>query len=311
MAERIVVALGGNALGKTPEEQLALVKNTARPIVDLVERGYEVIIGHGNGPQVGMVNLAMEFSANKGGGTPFMPFPECGAMTQGYIGYHLQQAIREELRARGIDKECATVVTQVVVDEDDPGFRNPTKPVGSFYTKEEAEKIAAEKGFVFVEDAGRGWRRVVPSPIPKRIVELKVVDQLVRAGDIVITVGGGGIPVIETERGLKGVAAVIDKDRASALLARDVKADRLIILTAVDRVCVNFNKPDQRELKEMTAAEAESFAAEGQFAPGSMLPKVKAAVKFARSKPGRRAVICSLEKATLAMSGESGTLVTA
>ena len=252
MAERIVVALGGNALGKTPEEQLALVKNTARPIVDLVERGYEVIIGHGNGPQVGMINLAMEYSANKGGGTPFMPFPECGAMTQGYIGYHLQQAIREELKARGIDRECVTVVTQVVVDEDDPGFRNPTKPVGSFYTKEEAEKIAAEKGFVFVEDAGRGYRRVVPSPIPKRIVELRAVEQLVAAGDIVITVGGGGIPVVETGQGLRGVAAVIDKDRASALLARDVKADRLIILTAVDRVCVNFNKPDQRELDTLT-----------------------------------------------------------
>ena len=188
MAERIVVALGGNALGKTPEQQLELVRNTARPIVDLVEKGYEVIIGHGNGPQVGMINLAMEFSANKGGNTPFMPFPECGAMTQGYIGYHLQQAIQHELKNRGINKECATVVTQVVVDEKDPGFQHPTKPVGSFYTKEEAEKIAEEKGFIFVEDAGRGYRRVVPSPIPKRIVELNVVDQLVRAGDIVITV---------------------------------------------------------------------------------------------------------------------------
>ena len=209
MAERIVVALGGNALGKTPEQQLELVRNTARPIVDLVEKGYEVIIGHGNGPQVGMINLAMEFSANKGGGTPFMPFPECGAMTQGYIGYHLQQAIQQELKSRGMEKECATVVTQVVVDEKDPGFQHPTKPVGSFYTKEEAEKIAEEKGFIFVEDAGRGYRRVVPSPIPKRIVELNVVDQLVRAGDIVITVGGGGIPVVETEDGLRGVASLV------------------------------------------------------------------------------------------------------
>ena len=309
MAERIVVALGGNALGKTPEEQLALVKNTARPIVDLVEKGYEVIIGHGNGPQVGMINLAMEFSANKGGGTPFMPFPECGAMTQGYIGYHLQQAIQEELKARGIDKECATVVTQVVVDENDPGFRHPTKPVGSFYTKEEAEKIAAEKGFTFVEDAGRGWRRVVPSPIPKRIVELKVVEQLVKAGDIVITVGGGGIPVVETEEGLRGVAAVIDKDRASALLARDVRADRLIILTAVDRVCVNFNKPDQRELAELSLEDCLRYIGEKQFAPGSMLPKVESCMDFVRGSENGTALITSLSRAAEALEGKTGTVI--
>ena len=309
MAERIVVALGGNALGKTPEEQLALVKGTARPIVDLVEKGYEVVIGHGNGPQVGMINLAMEFSANKGGGTPFMPFPECGAMTQGYIGYHLQQAIREELRSRGIDRECATVVTQVVVDENDPGFQKPTKPVGSFYTKEEAEKIAAEKGFTFVEDAGRGYRRVVPSPIPKRIVELKVVEQLVAAGDIVITVGGGGIPVVETAQGLRGVAAVIDKDRASALLARDVRADRLIILTAVDRVCVNFNKPDQRELAEMTLEDCERYIAEGQFAPGSMLPKVESCMAFVRDSEHGSALITSLSRAAEALEGKTGTVI--
>ncbi len=311
MAERIVVALGGNALGKTPEQQLALVKNTARPIVDLVEKGYEVIIGHGNGPQVGMINLAMEFSANKGGGTPFMPFPECGAMTQGYIGYHLQQAIQEELKSRGIDKECATVVTQVVVSEDDPGFQNPTKPVGSFYTKEEAEKIAQEKGFIFVEDAGRGYRRVVPSPIPQRIVEKKVVEQLVAAGDIVITVGGGGIPVVETPEGLKGVAAVIDKDRASALLARDVKADRLIILTAVDRVSINFNKPDQVDLPAMTLAECQKYIGEKQFAPGSMLPKVESCMEFvANGKPGATALITSLQRAAEALEGKTGTVIT-
>ena len=309
MAERIVVALGGNALGKTPEEQLALVKNTARPIVDLVDKGYEVIIGHGNGPQVGMINLAMEFSANKGGGTPFMPFPECGAMTQGYIGYHLQQAIREELKARGIDRECVTVVTQVVVDENDPGFRHPTKPVGSFYTKEEAETIAAEKGFTFVEDAGRGWRRVVPSPIPKRIVELKVVEQLVEAGDIVITVGGGGIPVVETEEGLRGVAAVIDKDRASALLARDVRADRLIILTAVDRVCINFNKPDQQELAALTLEDCERYIAEKQFAPGSMLPKVESCMDFVRGSEHGTALITSLVRAAEALEGKTGTVI--
>ena len=310
MGKRIVVALGGNALGNSPEEQLALVKGTAKPIVDLVEKGYDVIIGHGNGPQVGMINLAMEFSANKGGGTPYMPFPECGAMTQGYIGYHLQQAIQDELRARGIKKACATVVTQVVVDEADPGFQKPTKPVGSFYTKEESEAIAKEKGFVFVEDSGRGYRRVVPSPIPKRIVEIETVEQLVSAGVIVITVGGGGIPVVETEAGLKGVAAVIDKDRASALLARDVKADQLIILTAVDRVCVNFNKPDQRELPAMTLAEAEEYIKQGQFAPGSMLPKVQSCMEFVQgSATGGTALITSLARAAEALDGKTGTVV--
>mgnify|MGYP002473503834 FL=1 len=304
------MALGGNALGNSPEEQLKLVKGTAKPIVDLVEKGYDVIIGHGNGPQVGMINLAMEFSANKGGDTPYMPFPECGAMTQGYIGYHLQQAIQDELRARGIHKACATVVTQVVVDEADPGFQKPTKPVGSFYTKEEADAIAAEKGFTFVEDAGRGYRRVVPSPIPKRIVEIDVVEQLVSAGNIVITVGGGGIPVVETDAGLKGVAAVIDKDRASALLAKDVKADQLIILTAVDRVCVNFNKPDQRELPSMTLAEAEEYIKQGQFAPGSMLPKVQSCMEFVEnSTNGGTALITSLTRAAEALDGKTGTVV--
>ncbi len=305
------MALGGNALGKTPEQQLELVKNTAKPIVDLIEKGYDVIIGHGNGPQVGMINLAMEFSANKGGGTPYMPFPECGAMTQGYIGYHLQQAIQEELKARGIPKACATVVTQVVVDENDPGFRHPTKPVGSFYTKEEAERIAAEKGFVFTEDAGRGYRRVVPSPIPKRIVELDVVEQLVRAGVVVITVGGGGIPVAETPEGLKGVAAVIDKDRASALLARDLHADRLIILTAVEKVSINFNRPDQTDLASMTLADCERYIAQGHFAPGSMLPKVQSCMEFvAGSGEGATALITSLEKAAEALEGRTGTVIT-
>lgn len=311
MAKRIVVALGGNALGNTPEEQLDLVRETAKTIVDLSEAGYEVIVGHGNGPQVGMINLAMEFSSTKGGNTPFMPFPECGAMSQGYIGYHLQQAIQQELKARHMDKECASVITQVVVDEKDPGFANPTKPVGSFYSKEEADKIAAEKGFTFVEDAGRGYRRVVPSPIPKRIVELKVVEQLVNAGDIVITVGGGGIPVVETANGLKGVAAVIDKDRSSALLAESIGADMLIILTAVDRVCINFNKPDQKELPTMTLAEADKYIGENQFAPGSMLPKVQSCIEFVKNNThGGTALITSLQKAALALKGETGTVIT-
>ena len=311
MAERIVVALGGNALGNTPEEQLELVRHTAKTIVDLSEAGYEVIVGHGNGPQVGMINLAMEFSSTKGGNTPYMPFPECGAMSQGYIGYHLQQAIQRELKARNLQKECASVITQVVVDANDPGFKNPTKPVGSFYSKEEADKIAKEKGFIFVEDSGRGYRRVVPSPIPKRIVELKVVEQLVKNGDIVITVGGGGIPVVETADGLQGVAAVIDKDRSSALLAPDIGADKLIILTAVDRVCINFNKPDQKELPTMTLSEAEKYIGEKQFAPGSMLPKVQSCMEFVKNNThGGQALITSLQKAAQALKGETGTVIT-
>ena len=311
MGKRLVIALGGNALGNTPEEQLELVKATASTIVDLVEEGYDVIVGHGNGPQVGMINLAMDFSANNGGKTPSMPFPECGAMSQGYIGYHLQQSIQRELRARGINKECASVVTQVVVDGNDSAFQKPTKPVGMFYSKEEAERIAEEKGFTFVEDAGRGYRRVVPSPKPCKIVELKVVEQLVKAGDVVITVGGGGIPVVEDENGYTGVAAVIDKDRSSSKLALDIHADMLVILTAVDRVCINFNKPDQKALAEMTVEEAKQYIAEGHFAPGSMLPKVEACLDFVTACKDGKALITSLEKAKAALKGETGTIIKA
>lgn len=306
--EKIVIALGGNALGKTPEEQLELVKETAKTIVDLAEN-YDVIIGHGNGPQVGMINNAMEFSALSGGNTPAMPFPECGAMSQGYIGYHLTQSIQRELAKRGMKKEVACIVTQVVVNADDPGFKNPSKPIGSFMTKEEAEKIADEKGYIFKEDAGRGYRRVVASPIPERIVELNVVNQLVELGDIVITVGGGGIPVIETEEGLEGVAAVIDKDRSSARLALDVHADRLVILTAVDQVAINFNKPDQKSLSEMTVEEAKKYIAEGHFAPGSMLPKVEACLEFVEQTDKGVALITSLQKAKDALNGETGTVI--
>jgi len=310
MKKRLVIALGGNALGNTPEEQLELVKTTAKTIVDLSESGYDIIIGHGNGPQVGMINLAMDFSANNGGKTPYMPFPECGAMSQGYIGYHLQQSIQEELARRGIKKECATIITQVVVDSADPAFQKPTKPIGSFYSKEEADRIAAEKGFTFVEDAGRGYRRVVPSPIPQRIVELNIVEQLVSAGNIVITVGGGGIPVVETENGLKGVAAVIDKDRSSAKLALDIHADMLVILTAVDRVAINFNKPDQKDLAEMTVAEAEKYIGEKQFAPGSMLPKVQSCIEFVQKNAnGGEALITSLQRASEALKGTTGTII--
>ncbi len=306
--KRLVIALGGNALGNTPEEQLELVKETAKTIVDLAE-DYDVIIGHGNGPQVGMINNAMEFSSTNGGKTPYMPFPECGAMSQGYIGYHLTQSIQKELAKRKMEKEVACIVTQVVVDPKDPAFEKPTKPIGSFLSKEDADKIAKEKGFVFVEDAGRGYRRVVPSPIPTRIVELNVVEQLVKLGDIVITVGGGGIPVVETADGLEGVAAVIDKDRSSAKLALDAKADMLVILTAVDQVAINYNKPNQKSLSEMTISEAEQYIKEGHFAPGSMLPKVEACLDFVRKTENGVALITSLQRAKAALNGETGTIV--
>lgn len=307
MGKRIVVALGGNALGNTPEEQLKLVQETAKPIVDLVEKGYEVIIGHGNGPQVGMINLGLSTAAAAGTIKADMPFPECGAMSQGYIGYHLQNAINNELTARGLEKPVGTLVTQVLVDEADPAFQKPSKPVGTFYTKEEADKIAAEKGYTMVEDAGRGWRQVVASPKPVDVVEKKMVNTLVDAGYVVITVGGGGIPVVRREGRLVGVPAVIDKDFASAKLAELVGADKLVILTAVDRVAINWGKPDQKNLEMMTIAQAEQYCAEGQFAPGSMLPKVQAAMSFAAT--GGEAIIASLEKAAAALKGESGTRV--
>ncbi|MBR3302755.1 MAG: carbamate kinase [Bacteroidales bacterium] len=311
MSKRLVIALGGNALGNTPQEQLQLVKNTASTIVDLVEEGYDVVIGHGNGPQVGMVNLAFEYSANNGGGTPAMPFPECGAMTQGYIGYHLQQAVQRELAARGINKPCAAIVTQVVVDKNDSAFQKPTKPVGMFYSKEDAERIASQTGYTFVEDAGRGYRRVVPSPIPAKIVELPVVEQLLDMHTIVITVGGGGIPVVEKTKGdYEGVAAVIDKDRASAKLALDLKADMLVILTAVEKVSINFRKPDQQDLSSMSIAQAKQYIEEGHFAPGSMLPKVESCISFVENTEGGKALITSLEKAKDALRGQTGTLVT-
>ncbi|MDD7305512.1 MAG: carbamate kinase [Peptoniphilaceae bacterium] len=306
--QRIVIALGGNALGSTPEEQLELVKKTAKTIVDLSEN-YDIAIGHGNGPQVGMINNALEFSANKGGKTPEMPFPECGAMSQGYIGYHLSQSIRNELRNRNIEKEVAYIVTQVVVDEDDKAFQKPSKPIGSFMTKEEADAKHAENGYEYVEDAGRGYRRVVASPIPKNIVEIKIVEDLVKNSNIVITVGGGGVPVIETSQGLKGVPAVIDKDRSSALLAEELHADKLVILTAVDQVMINFNKPNQESISEMNLDQAKQYIEEGHFAPGSMLPKVEACMEFVEKSENGEALITSLERAAEALEGKTGTVI--
>jgi carbamate kinase len=305
---KIVIALGGNALGNTPLEQRQLVAQTAKPIVDLIAKGNGVVIAHGNGPQVGMIHLGMSTAAESGAIKAAMPFPECGAMSQGYIGYHLQNAIRNELQRRGIHKPVATVITQVLVNAEDPAFQHPTKPIGAFYTKEQADKITAQKGCVMVEDAGRGYRQVVPSPKPMDVIEKETVNALIEAGEVVITVGGGGIPVVERDGSLCGLPAVIDKDFASAKLAELIGADLLIILTAVDRVAINYGKPDQQSLEHISVAQAERYCREGHFAPGSMLPKMQSAIGFAKS--GRKAIIASLANAAAAMEGKSGTSVT-
>lgn len=303
--QKIVVALGGNALGKSVEEQKALVAKTAIPIVDLIEAGCEVIVAHGNGPQVGMIRLAFEKSSDQP-----VPFAECGAMSQGYIGYHLQNALRNELVRRGLSKAVGTVVTQVEVDEQDPAFADPSKPIGSFYSEAEAEQLRkANPDWVMKEDAGRGWRRVVPSPKPVDIVEKELISDLVKAGHLVIATGGGGIPVVRREGKLVGVDAVIDKDFASAKLAELVKADKLIILTAVEKVAINFGKPDEKGLGSETVSTMEAYAAEGMFAKGSMLPKVQAAISFVKSGKGHEALITSLEKAKEGMEGKTGTTI--
>ncbi len=311
--KKLVIALGGNALqeaGKpaTAQAQLEVVEKTSEYIADIVERGYEVIVAHGNGPQVGRIVIQNEVASAS---TPAMPFDVCGAMSQGMIGYHIQQGFSKVLRHRGINKNVVTIVTQVVVDKDDPKFKAPSKPIGPFYTEEEAKAITAEKGYTMKEDAGRGWRRVVASPLPVEIVELDAVKTLNDAGFVVVTVGGGGIPVVRNEAGdLEGVAAVIDKDLASEKLARDMDADALVILTAVEKVSINFKKPDQKDLDRMSAAEAKQYIKEGHFAPGSMLPKIEAALNFVESKPGRIAIITSLDKAVDAIEGRAGTTIT-
>lgn len=308
---KIVIALGGNALqeaGKpaTAAAQLNVVEKTSEYIADIVKKGYNVTIAHGNGPQVGRIVLQNEASDNES--TPAMPFDVCGAMSQGMIGYHIQQGLSKVLRARGIDKKVVTVVTQVVVDKNDPKFKNPSKPIGPFYTEDQAKRIAADKGYIMKEDAGRGWRRVVASPMPEEIIELDAVKTLMKAGFIVVTVGGGGIPVVRNDAGeLEGTAAVIDKDLASERLAEDIDADALVILTAVEKVSINFKKPDQKDLDVLSVADAKRYMAEGHFAPGSMLPKIEAALKFVESKPGRKAIITSLDKAVDALEGRAGT----
>ena len=312
MPERIVIALGGNALqsrdsAPTAEAQLEVVKRTSEFIAEISQRGYEMAVVHGNGPQVGRILLASETAKDT---VPPMPFDVCGAMSQGYIGYHIQQALKYALNARNRNYPVVSLTTQVIVDRRDPAFRNPTKPIGPFYTAEEAGKLEQEKGYVMREDAGRGWRRVVPSPLPRRIVEIGAV-RLLWDHAIVITCGGGGVPGVENPDGrLEGVAAVIDKDFAAELLAEQVDADALLILTEVEKVAIRFGKPDQEDLGHLNLAEAARYAEEGQFGVGSMLPKVEAAMKFVRNNPGRKAIITSLDKCLDALDGKTGTVIT-
>lgn len=305
---KIVVALGGNALGQSPEEQLELVKGTAKSLVSLIQKGYEVVISHGNGPQVGSINLGLNYAAENGQG-PAFPFPECGAMSQAYIGYQLQESLLNELHELGIDKQVVTLVTQVEVAGDDQAFDNPTKPIGLCYTKEQADQTMQEKGYQFVEDSGRGYRRVVPSPMPINIVELDSIETLIKHGTLVIAAGGGGIPVVKEEGNYKGVDAVIDKDKTSALLAAHLKSDQLIILTAVDYVYINYGKDNQEALGEVTVDEMNKHIADGQFAKGSMLPKVEAALQFIEKNPEGSVLITSLEDLGDALDGKIGTLI--
>ena len=311
MAEKIVIALGGNALqesGKpaTAEAQLEVVKKTVEYVADISERGYEIALVHGNGPQVGRIVLASETAA---GVTPPMPFDVCGAMSQGYIGYHIQQSLRHVFKQRGKDIPVVTLVTQVKVDENDPAFKNPTKPIGPFYSEEEANALIKERGYSMKEDSGRGFRRVVASPIPQEIIEIDSLKHLFDS-TVVIAAGGGGIPVIEKDGEYQGVPAVIDKDYAAEKVAEDIDAEILMILTEVEYAATGFGTPEQRNLENITVSEAEKHIDDGQFAAGSMLPKVNAAVKFAKSKPGRKAIITSLYKATEALDGKTGTVIT-
>ena len=306
--KRIVLALGGNALGENLPEQMKAVKRTVKTIADLLEEGHQMVITHGNGPQVGMINMAMTTLSREDPSHPMAPLSVCTAMSQGYIGYDLQNALREELLNRGVRRSVATVLTQVEVDPADPAFQHPTKPIGAFMTQAEAEAMR-RRGNPVMEDAGRGWRRVVASPRPRRVVELDTIRTLADAGQIVIACGGGGIPVLPDGNHLRGAGAVVDKDFTAELLAEELGADCLMILTAVEKVAVHFGKPNQRWLTHMTVPVAEKYIAEGQFAPGSMLPKVEAAVAFAKSSPGRQTLITQLEKALDGMRGQTGTII--
>ncbi|RLE73580.1 MAG: carbamate kinase [Thermoprotei archaeon] len=308
--KRIVIALGGNALLRkgqkgTYQEQLENAKRTAKFLADVIEKGYEVVITHGNGPQVGAIMLQNEIAKEI---VPPFPLDVANAETQALIGYMIQQSLKNELNARGIDKEIVTLITQVVVDEDDPAFNNPTKFIGPYYTEEEAKKLMQEKGWIIKPDPRGGWRRVVPSPDPKDIVEKNIIRDLVNQGFIVITAGGGGIPVVKTDHGYEGIEAVIDKDLASALVGKIVRADTLLILTDVEYVLLNYKKPNQKPIKQMSASEAEKYYREGHFPPGSMGPKVLACIRFVRWG-GKKGIIGHLERATEALEGKTGTVI--
>ncbi|PRR73174.1 carbamate kinase [Clostridium thermopalmarium] len=308
MKKRIVIALGGNALGSNLSEQMKAVKTTSKAIVDLIEEGYEVVVAHGNGPQVGMINLAFEAAVRSEVIKDNIPMSVCVAMSQGYIGYDLQNALREEMLNRGLNVPVSSIISQVVVDKNDPAFKNPTKPIGSFYSKKEAEEMI-QKGYILKEDAGRGYRRVVASPKPVDIVEKETIKALLNSGQLVIAVGGGGIPVIKDGNHLKGANAVVDKDFASSKLAQLIDADFLVILTAVEKVAINFGKENEMWLDELTIDEAKKYIEQGHFAPGSMLPKIEAAIEFVNSGSNRKALITLLEKAKCGIEGKTGTII--
>ncbi len=308
MKKKVVIALGGNALGNNLEEQMVAVKSTAKAIVDLIEDGNDVVISHGNGPQVGMINIAMSQLHKNDPKYSAVPMSVCVAMSQAYVGYDLQNALREELLTRNINKSVTTIITQVEVNPSDKAFENPTKPIGSFMTKEEAD-IAVKNGKTVVEDSGRGYREVVASPKPVSIVEIETIRSLVNIGQVVIACGGGGIPVIKEGNHLRGASAVIDKDFASCTLAKELDADCLIILTAVEKAAINYGKPNEKWLANVTTSEMKQYAKEGHFAPGSMLPKVEAAIDFASSKEERYSLITLLEKAKDGIAGKTGTII--
>ena len=308
---KIVVALGGNALGSTPSEQLKILESVSKILVSLIKDGNKIVLTHGNGPQVGAINLAMEYASNGKVKTPYMPFSECGSMSQGYIGYQLQQCLQDELERQHIVKNCATLITQVLVDKKDKAFKNPTKPIGSFYNRSEALKIEEEKGYVMKEDAGRGYRRVVPSPEPIDIIEKNIIRELVDNDNVVIACGGGGIPVIKTNKIelLTGVDAVIDKDKTSSLLAKLIDADKLLVLTSIDKVYINFNTKNQKGLDEVDIDDLKYFIKSKEFASGSMLPKIEACMSFVENDDKKVAIISSLENAHDAILGKSGTII--
>lgn len=310
--KRVVIALGGNALGNDPSKQEELLENASKNLAHMIKEGINVVVTHGNGPQVGMIDEAfMVASKDPKSQVPFMPLTDCNAMSQGYIGAQLSCALMNQFREQDIMRSVVDVPTHVVVDANDPAFKDYEKPIGSFMTEKEAKAFAKATGCQVKEDSGRGWRRVVPSPEPQDIVELEPMRDLMEDGCVVIGCGGAGIPVIMKDGKYEAVEAITDKDLVSAMFAWKIKADMLIILTAVEKVYVNFNKPDQKPIDVMTTAEAREYMKQGQFAPGSMLPKVEACVKFVEAHPGGQALITSLGHAAAGLRGETGTLITA